>query len=135
MLCPVCEAHCGSGESYCRRCGADLSIPNTTIVPVKPALPALADRPGRAVIPAPIKTGAGLVALGVGYELVRLGLRFWLRRPACRSLPALSAFPPFSHVLNLPGQTRGRRGKLRLLGRYQVTETIFYFHRVIGPRN
>ncbi len=135
MLCPVCEAPCGATESYCRRCGADVTIPSKTVVPVKPALPAVPERPGRALVPAPVKTGAGIVALGVGYELVRLGLRVWLKRPVGRSLPVLSALPTLSNMLNLPGAANGRRKAARLPKGYQVSETIYYIHRVIGPKD
>jgi hypothetical protein len=105
------------------------------IVSVEPSLPAVPERPGRALIPAPVKTGASLVALGVGYELVRLGLRFWLKRPVGRSLPALSAIPTLSNMLNLPGTASGSRKAARLPKGYQVSETIYYIHRVIGPKD
>ena len=135
MLCPVCEASCGATESYCRRCGADVTIPSKTVVPVKPALPAVPERPGRALIPAPVRTGAGIVALGVGYELVRLGLRFWLKRPVGRSLPVLSALPTLSNMLNLPGTASKRKAPQRLPKGYQMSETVYYIHRVIRPKD
>jgi hypothetical protein len=135
MLCPVCESPFEATESYCRRCGADVTIPSRTVVPVKPPLPAVPERPGRALIPAPVKTGAGIVVLGLGYELVRLGLRFWLKRPVGRSLPALSALSTLSNMLNLPGSPGGRRKAARLPKGYQVSETIYYIHRVIGPKD
>ena len=135
MLCPVCEAPYGATESYCRRCGADVTIPSKAIVPVKPTLPVVSERPGRALIPAPVKTGAGLVALGVGYELVRLGLRFWLKRPLGRSLPALTGMPTVSNMLNPVAKIGGRRKMQRLPRGYQVTETIYYIHRVISPKD
>jgi hypothetical protein len=135
MLCPVCEASCGASESYCRRCGADVTIPSTMVVPVKPTLPAVPERPGRALIPAPVKTGAGIVALGLGYELVRLGLRLWLKRPIGRSLSAISALPTLSNMLNLPGSGGKRRGAQRLPRGYQVSETVYYIHRVIRPKD
>ena len=134
MLCPVCEAPYGAAETYCRRCGADVTIPSTTVVPVKPTLPAVPERPSRALA-APVKTGAGIVALGVGYELLRLGLRLWLKRPVGRSFPAISALPTLGNLLNLHSGSEGRRGGTRLPKGYQVTETIIYMRRVIGPKD
>ncbi len=129
MACPVCGASHGAAESYCRRCGADVTIPITMIVPVKPALPAVPDRPGRVITPA--KAGASLVALGVGYELLRWGLKFWLKKPVGRSLPALSALPTLGNLLNLHS---GNRPQGRLPKGYEVTETVFYMQRVIQPK-
>ena len=124
MLCPVCGASHKAAESYCRRCGADVTIPTTTVVPVRPALPAVRERPSR-MLAAPVKAGAGIVALGVGYELLRWGLKLWLRRPA-RALPTLSML---GNLLT-PGSTEGRlpRG-------YQVSETVIYMKRIIRPKD
>ncbi len=130
MVCPVCGAPHGAAESYCRRCGADVTIPSTTIVPVQPALPAVPEQPNRMLTPvkASVKAGAGLVALGVGYELLRWGVKLWLRRPA-RTLTVMSALPALGNVLNLRNGTTGRlpRG-------YQITETVIYMKRVIQPK-
>ncbi len=130
MLCPVCGASHGAAESYCRRCGADVTIPSTMVVPVKPTLPALPERPSRAISPA--KAGVGLVALGVGYELLRWGLKLWLRKPVGRSLPALTALPTLSNLLDLSG---GGRLQRRLRKGFQVTETVFYMQRVIRSKD
>lgn len=130
MLCPVCGASHGAAESYCRRCGADVTIPSTMMVPVKPALPALPERPSRAISPA--KAGAGIVALGVGYELLRWGLKLWLRKPAGHSLPALTALPTLGNLLNLHSGTRPER---RLRKGYQVTETVIYMQRIIRAKD
>ena len=130
MLCPVCGAPHGAVESYCRRCGADVTIPSTTVVPVKPALPAVPQRPSRALTPA--KAGAGLVAVGVGYELLRFGLKLWLRRPVGRALPAISALPTLSNLLNLHSGSESSR---RPPKGYQVSETIIYMQRVIRPKD
>ncbi len=130
MLCPVCGAPHGAAESYCRRCGADVTIPSTMVVPVKPSLPAVPQRPSRALTPA--KAGAGIVAVGVGYELLRFGLKLWLRRPVGRALPALSALPTLGNLLNLHSGSEPTR---RLPKGYQVSETIIYMQRVIRPKD
>ena len=129
MVCPVCGASHGAAESYCRRCGADVTIPSTMMVPVKPALPAVPERPSRAMTPA--KAGATIVAVGVGYELLRWGLKFWLRKPIGRSLPALTALPTLSNLVNLHS---GNRPQQRLPKGYEVTETVIYMQRVIRPK-
>jgi hypothetical protein len=99
------------------------------IVPVKPALPAVPERPSRVITPA--KAGASLVALGVGYELLRWGLKLWLKKPLGRSLPALTALPTLGNVLN---PHSGNRPPGRLPKGYEVTETVFYMQRVIQPK-
>lgn len=130
MACPVCGASHGAVESYCRRCGADVTIPSVLVVPVKPRLPAVPERPNRMLTPA--QAGASIVALGVGYELLRWGLKFWLmKKPLGRSLPALTALPTLGNVLNLPS---GNRPQRRLPKGYQVTETVLYMQRVIQPK-
>ena len=129
MACPVCGAPHGAAESYCRRCGADVTIPSTMLVPVKPSLPAVPDRPSRGLTP--VKAGASLVALGVGYELLRWGLKFWLKKPIGRSLPALTTLPTLGNLRNLPG---AKRPSGRLPRGYEVTETVFYMQRVIQPK-
>ncbi|HEU5368953.1 MAG TPA: hypothetical protein VFU69_10830 [Ktedonobacterales bacterium] len=129
MVCPVCGASHGAAESYCRRCGADVTIPSTMMVPVKPALPALPERPSRTMTPA--RAGATIVAVGVGYELLRWGLKFWLRKPMGRSLPALTALPTLGNLLNLHSGTRPTH---RLPKGYEVSETVIYMQRVIRPK-
>ncbi|HEY7354836.1 MAG TPA: hypothetical protein VH590_00175 [Ktedonobacterales bacterium] len=129
MVCPVCGASHGAAESYCRRCGADVTIPSTMMVPVRPALPAVPERPSRSMTPA--RAGATIVAVGVGYELLRWGLKFWLRKPLGRSLPALTALPTLGNLLNLHSGTRPER---RLPKGYEVTETIFYMQRMVRPK-
>lgn len=128
MLCPVCGASCKAAESYCRRCGADVTIPSTTVVPAKPTLPAVPERASRALVSS-ARAGAGIVALGVGYEVLRWGLKFWLRRPA-RAMSTLSALPTLGNLLNAHSGTEGRLRK-----GYQVTETMIYMKRVIGPKD
>ncbi len=129
MVCPVCGATHKAAESYCRRCGADVTIPSTMMVPVRSALPSVPARPSRTLTPA--KAGASLVALGVGYELLRWGVKLWLKKPVGRSLPALTALPALGNLLNLHS---GNRPTRRLPKGYEVTETVIYMQRVIHPK-
>jgi hypothetical protein len=96
------------------------------MVPVKPALPAVPERPSRTITPA--KAGAGIVALGVGYELLRWGLKLWLKKPVGRSLPALTALPTLGNLLNMHS---GNQSSRHLPKGYQVTETVIYMQRII----
>src|ERR1051326_5705376 len=106
MMCPVCGASHRAAESYCRRCGADVTIPSTTMVSVRSALPAVQARPNRAMTPA--KAGASIVAVGVGYELLRWGLKLWLKKPVGRSLSTLTALPTLGNLLNLHSGNRAQ---------------------------
>jgi len=130
MMCPVCGAAHKVAESYCRRCGADVIIPSTTVVPSRPPLPVVSERSSRVLAPfkAGAKAGAGIVALGVSYELLRWGVKLWLRRPE-RAMPLLSTLPTLGNLLNLHSGTQGRLRK-----GYQVTETVVYMKRVISPK-
>jgi len=96
------------------------------LVPVKPALPALPERPSRAMTPA--KAGASIVALGVGYELLRWGLKLWLRKPMGRGA---SALPTLGNLLNPSSRARPQR---RLSKGYQMTETVIYMQRIIQSK-
>jgi hypothetical protein len=129
MVCPVCGASHRAAESYCRRCGADVTIPSTMVVPVKPALPAVPARASRALTPA--RAGAGILALGVGYELLRWGLKLWLKKPVGNGLPALTTLPTLGNLLNLHS---GERPQGRLPKGYQVTETVIYMQRIIRSK-
>jgi hypothetical protein len=99
------------------------------IVPVRSALPTAPARPTRTLTPA--RAGASLVALGVGYELLRWGVKLWLKKPIGRSMPALTALPALGNLLNLPS---GNRPARRLPKGYEVTETVIYMQRVIHPK-
>jgi hypothetical protein len=79
----------------------------------------------------PAKAGASIVALGVGYELLRWGLKLWLKKPVGRSLSTLTALPTLGNLLNLHS---GNRPQRRLSKGYEVTETVIYMQRVIQPK-
>src|SRR5258707_7940987 len=60
MLCPSCRAGCAVEDIFCRRCGADLSLPSKSLVPVQTQLPAvLYNSPLPRVV-----AGVGAVAVG-----------------------------------------------------------------------
>jgi hypothetical protein len=124
MLCPVCHAAADEGDSYCRHCGADLTEPTTSLVPVTPRLPAIIQYPQ---LPR-VATGMGAVVLGIGLELLRRGIRAWLTRP--RKPQVISELPAITQLLRLADNDdhRGSSG-------YEISETIVYMRRVIRSRD
>jgi hypothetical protein len=124
MVCPVCHTPADETDSYCRRCGADLTEPTMSLVSVTSRLPAITQYPQ---LPR-VATGMGAVALGIGFELLRRGLRAWLTRP--RQPQAAPELPGIGQLLRLP-DNEVRRGNPR----YEVSETIIYMRRVIRSRD
>ena len=71
MLCPKCRFENNADQTYCRHCGADLTLPSTSLVPIQDRIPTLLHHPQLQRVAA----GVGAVAVGVGIELVRRGLQ------------------------------------------------------------
>jgi len=65
MLCPNCNAGCSPDDQYCRRCGTDLTVPSTSLVPAQSSLPAIL----QPQLPR-LAAGVGAVAVGVGVGVV-----------------------------------------------------------------
>ncbi len=125
MVCLRCRAGCAAEDIFCRRCGADLSVPSKSLVPVQTQLPALLTNS-----PLPrVVVGMGAVAVGVGLELMRRGLlaRLAVRsgRRASKLLPALSP----NNLLDLFSNKEQKPAKLPK--GYEVHETVVYMSRVI----
>jgi len=120
MLCPVCRAATDEADTYCQRCGADLTEPTTSLVPATPRLPAIPQYPQ---LPR-VATGVGAVAAGIGLELLRRGLRAWLARP--KQPAAAPEIPGIGQWLRLAEHDH-RRGNPS----YEVTETVIYMRRVV----
>src|SRR5579863_3878867 len=70
MQCPKCRTENLKEEIYCYRCGADLSVLSTSLVPINKSLPSVLHNPQLPRVAASV----GAVALGVGIELLRRGL-------------------------------------------------------------
>lgn len=125
MVCPNCRAGCTAQDIFCRRCGADLSVPSKSLVPVQGQLPTLLTN-----LPLPrVAAGVGAVAVGVGLELLRRGLLARLARSGRRSaklLPTLSA-PAVRDML--PGAQQKK--PVKLPKGYAIQETVVYMSRVI----
>src|SRR5260370_17237574 len=95
MLCAKCCFGNEEGDSYCRRCGADLTVPSTSLVAIQNRTPSLLQNPQLPRFAA----GVGAVAVGVGIELLRRGLIARVMpprqppQPISHTFPALHQFP------------------------------------------
>ena len=67
MLCPNCRAGCMNDDTYCHRCGTDLTLTTKSLVPTQTHVPALIQNPQLPRVAASV----GAIALGVGLELLR----------------------------------------------------------------
>ncbi len=124
MLCPECRANCSSDDVFCRRCGADLSIPSTSLVPTTSHLPALAQHPQLPRLAA----GVGALAVGFGLELLRRNLVARLEKPVRSTSKALTP-QTFMQMKNPFTQQQTRN--MKLPRGYTIEETAIYVSRVI----
>lgn len=128
MQCPDCRAENLQEEMYCYRCGADLSVPSTSLVPVSKHLPSALHNPQLPRFAA----GVGAIAVGVGIELLRRGLLARMAKPS-RALesaqPSLNALEDLLFPQNKIERTNKKLSK-RPKG-YEVEETVVYLRRVI----
>ncbi len=121
MLCPKCQFGNKEDDLYCHRCGADLTVPSTSLVTMQDRTLTLLHHPQLPRFAA----GVGAVAFGVGIELVRRGLlaRVMSPRSVSNTLPTLNRlrdvlFPQNDKRFKLPKN-------------YEIEETVVYMRRVI----
>lgn len=127
MLCPNCHTRSAEDNQYCRQCGADLTIPSTSLVlTTQNRLPAVMSNPQ---IPR-LAASVGAVAVGVGIELLR------------RSLIARVTPPPKTVSNTLPIVNRLKdvlfpqnEKKYNLPKNYEIEETVVYMRRIIRRKN
>lgn len=124
MLCPECRANCSSDDVFCRRCGADLSTPSTSLVPVTSRLPAIAQHPQLPRLAA----GVGALAAGFGLELLRRSLLARLEKPVRSTSKALA--PQTIMGMKNPF-TQQQARSIKLPKGYTIEETAIYVNRVI----
>lgn len=124
MLCPECRANCSSDDVFCRRCGADLSIPSTSLVPTTSHLPAIAQHPQLPRLAA----GVGALAVGFGLELLRRNLLARLEKPVRSTSKALT--PRTLMEMKNPFAQQQTRS-IKLPKGYTIEETAIYVSRVI----
>src|SRR5437588_11291491 len=84
MLCPQCRANCLADDEFCRHCGANLTTPSRSLVPVTANLSAVLQHPQLPRVAA----GVGALGFGFGLELLRRNLRTHLAQPV-RATPKL----------------------------------------------
>jgi hypothetical protein len=121
MKCPECQSTVTKDDIYCSKCGADLAVSSTGLVPVQKNLPALLYN---LPVPRGVAASVGAVAVGMGLELLRRGL---LARLAPSSKSVESALPALTGIkdLLLPQNNK------KLPRGYEVHETVVYMRRVI----
>ena len=124
MLCPECRANCSLDDVFCRRCGADLSIPSTSLVPTTSHLPAIAQHPQLPRLAA----GVGALAVGFGLELLRRNLLARLAKPVRSTSKALT-LRAIMEMKNPFTQPQAR--SIKLPKGYTIEETAIYVNRVI----
>ena len=128
MLCPECRANCSTEDVFCRRCGTDLSIPSTSLVPVTSHLPAVAQHPQLPRLAA----GVGALAVGFGLELLRRNLLARLEKPVRTASKALS---PQTMLKMADGFAQPQTKTMKLPKGYAIEETAIYINRVIRREN
>lgn len=120
MLCPNCHAAYSRDDLNCPSCGADLSKPSTSLIPVRKHLPAVLSN----LSVQRLAAGLGVVAASAGLELLR---RIFLARLAKSPGPGPTALPALNGVQEL---LRPQDNK-KLPRGYEVHEEIVYMRRVI----
>ena len=126
MICPACRAGCATEDTFCRRCGADLSVPSKSLVPVQSHLPTVLHNPQLPKVAA----GVGALAVGFGLELLRRNLLARLGRSARTSAKLLPALSP-NNMRELFTTHSKENKSVKLPKGYEIHETMVYMSRVI----
>lgn len=129
MLCPNCSAAYTADDLYCRYCGADLTVPSTSLVPTQMNLPAVLQN---APLSRSVAASVGAVALGVGIELLRRSLLARLSKP---SRAVESTLPTLNSMKDILMPRNDKKPLKMPKGRYEVEETVVYMRRVIRRQN
>lgn len=124
MLCPNCHTACTADDKYCHNCGADLTLPSKSLVPIPSNLPTILHNPQLPRLAA----GVGALAVGVGLELLRRSLLARVTRIP-RSAPGYLSAPAFDMMRDVFSTQDDKSSKLPK--GYEIHETAVYLRRVI----
>jgi len=124
MQCPNCHAECLADALYCRRCGADLTMPSTSLVPTRTNLPAVLTPQ----LPR-LAAGVGALAVGFGLELLRRSLLARMTRPSRALTGAAGGLPTLGRLQDVLLSQGNKTSKLPK--GYEIHETVIYLRRVI----
>ena len=124
MLCPNCRAGCMVEDTYCHRCGTDLTLTSKNLVPSQTHLPTLLQNTQLPRLAASV----GALALGVGLELLRRRLIARITRLPRSTSNYISSptVDAMREIFTTPGNK-----SLKLPKGYEIHETAVYFKRVI----
>lgn len=128
MLCPNCNATYMETDTYCRHCGADVTAPSTSLIPLQKNLPTILQN---AQLPRNVAASVGALALGVGIELVRRSLLARLSQP---SRPVENALPALNSLKDIL-MPKNEKPLKRMPKGYEVEETVVYMRRVVRRQN
>jgi hypothetical protein len=128
MQCPNCHAEYLADDLYCRRCGADLTTPSTSLVTTHSNLPAV-------IIPQlpRVAAGVGALAVGFGLELLRRSLLARLTRSSRSLTNVAGTLPALSGLQDVLIPQNNKPSKLPK--GYEIHETVVYMRRVIRREN
>ena len=127
MICPDCQTENSRNELYCRKCGADLTIPSTSlVVTAQNRLPVVLNNPQ---IPR-VAAGVGAVAVGVGIELLRRSLMARLTPPP---KPLNNTMPLVNRLKDVLFPENEK--KLKVPKKYEIEETVVYMRRIIRRKS
>jgi hypothetical protein len=124
MLCPNCRAGCMADDTFCHRCGADLTLPSKSLATTQTNLPTLLLN---SQLPR-LAASVGALALGVGLEMLRRRLIARITRLP-RSASSYVSAPTVESMREI-FSTQNKQ-PLKLPKGYEIHETAVYFKRVI----
>ncbi len=129
MLCPTCHTENLEDEQICRRCGADLTMPSTSLMTIQHRLPAVLHNPQ---IPR-VAASVGAVAIGVGLELLRRSLVARVTQPTRMPQPVSNTLPTLNRLKDVLFPQNEKNYKLPK--NYEIQETVVYMQRVIRRKD
>jgi hypothetical protein len=122
MQCNFCRAEYNKDDVFCHHCGADLTVPSTSLVPSQSRLPAILYNSS---VPRKVAASVGAVVLGVGIELARRGVVTLLSKSSVDQ--SLSLWNGMKDIMFPQKEKQAKRVKRG----FEIEETVIYVRRVI----